>query len=371
MEQTSDRPQQQTSVGSPSIQLRTKFVLTGVVLPLACFVVAALNKGISQVETPWQSGRAVDHVAMLLQWPGFAPFLPFVVFSAVSLVTWCLRQDTATSKVVRLGIYTGILVSIQFMIFVLMTSFVLTWIFGAVMGSILAVVVYVCFPAVERAKRFAISHLLGLTALVAVLVPMIKVAELDVVQWLSVGSFLFLVAAPSLAPVTYIRASWYVYKQSSGQPMRTAGIWAFGGWLAAWLLSWRLAVALMLDEYSKLPTTNPNCYVCSAAAGGHSWLVGSKRDPVSGGIVSSQMQRLKFLELALNAGFPISHAALRAYYDRHGPRFGNYCRRSVWLADLSYLILKPIEWIAIVVRLIAKIDVKRVQAIYVCANRHN
>ncbi|MEZ6109626.1 MAG: hypothetical protein R3C99_01030 [Pirellulaceae bacterium] len=30
---------------------------------------------------------------------------------------------------------------------------------------------------------------------------------------------------------------------------------------AAWIAGWKVAVDLMLVEYSKLPTTDPNCYV--------------------------------------------------------------------------------------------------------------
>jgi hypothetical protein len=316
------------------------------------------------VETPWQSGKIGDYVVMLLQWPGFAPFLPLVLYGAISLALWCIRPESAKYFAIRLGIYSGAIVSTQFMLLVMTTTLFATWLAALVAGAILAALVYVVDKLVKRVKRFQIWHILVLTTIVACLSVLLRVLEFDWLELLFLGPFLFIVAAPTLAPLTFVRASVSIAEQQPDlTPPRRWPLYVLS-LLVGWLVSWRWAVHIMLDEYSKLPTTNPNCYVSSAAAKGHRRLVGSRENLRNGLVVNDQMRRLKFLELTLQATSPMMHRLLRQIYNRIGPPLARQCRRSIWLADLSYLLLKPSEWIAMVLQVIAGVDEHRVAGIY-------
>lgn len=352
----------------PSVQLRIKFFITGVILPGVCFVAAAIWKGIASTETPWQSGKLVDYVAMLLQWPGFAPFLPLVLYGAVSLGIWCFRPESSGRFAVRLGIYSGTIVSTQFMLLVMVGSLFASWFAAVVACAILAAVVFAIDKLLSRSKRFQIWHIMLLTTIVACLSVLARLLELDFTGIIFAVPFLFLAATPTLTPVTFLRASIFISEQvrrpdSSNHRPKLWPLFAIG-WLAAWLASWRWAVHVMLDEYSKLPTTNPNCYVSSAAANGHPQWVGSCENPRSGMVVNDQMRRLKFLEIALQAMAPPLHQRLRSLYDRIGPPLARQCKRSIWLADLSYIMLKPAEWLALGLRAALNIDAGFIRRIY-------
>ena len=106
----------------------------------------------------------------------------------------------------------------------------------------------------------------------------------------------------------------------------------------------------MLVEYSKLPLTDPACYVCSAAAHGHPGWVRSMPVGPAGIRVNGQLRRLKFLEFALMAAFPTGHRMLRLIYDRIGPPLASVCRRNRWFADATFCMLVPIELSAIAVQ---------------------
>src|SRR5262249_50065016 len=74
------------------------------------------------------------------------------------------------------------------------------------------------------------------------------------------------------------------------------------GWLVAHVCAWRVSYVLMMQEYSRLPKTPPGCFVCTAAARGHPWLVGSREYRLADGAVcrmNDQLRRLKAFELLL------------------------------------------------------------------------
>ncbi|MHB8974298.1 MAG: hypothetical protein ACYC3X_31470 [Pirellulaceae bacterium] len=108
---------------------------------------------------------------------------------------------------------------------------------------------------------------------------------------------LVLGATPPLNVLTYLRASIAVHNHPQAvQPLPNR--WHALGWLsfvAAWAASWKIAVDMMLVEYAQLPTTDPNCYVGSAAAHGHGRFVGTDRPTFGSAVVplvNMQMRRL-------------------------------------------------------------------------------
>jgi hypothetical protein len=76
------------------------------------------------------------------------------------------------------------------------------------------------------------------------------------------------------------------------------------------------------------------------------------------------MRRLKFLELALQAAYPALHRRLRRIYDRVGPKLAARCRQHVWWADVTYVLLKPAEFLAEAIRTLGGVKAQQVAALY-------
>jgi hypothetical protein len=119
--------------------------------------------------------------------------------------------------------------------------------------------------------------------------------------------------------------------------------------LAASSPFWLVTVYWTRDAYEKLPDQAPqNCFVVTAASRGTPWLVGPMEEVErSGGIrqVNQQLVRFWRLEECWSARSPGSHHCFRAIYNRIGPRLAARIRHPQ-AADLAYLMLKPLEWLA-------------------------
>jgi hypothetical protein len=119
------------------------------------------------------------------------------------------------------------------------------------------------------------------------------------------------------------------------------------GWIAAAFAAWRKAMDMAIAEYATLPTDNPNCFICSAAAHGHVRFVRS--ETVQMGelqrCVTRQLRVFKAAELVLQATLPGLHGIVRRVYDGAGPCIARRVTNP-WRADAVYLALKPAEWLA-------------------------
>jgi hypothetical protein len=167
--------------------------------------------------------------------------------------------------------------------------------------------------------------------------------------WMLMGLyFISLFCAPAWALGVYLgmglRLAW---RYPRAPRYRLMQLMAVVTWLGAFFAACRWAVERSLAEYAKLPVTNPGrCYVASAAAQGHPWLVGSWPALTADSVVvriNRQLQVLKVGELALRGWLPRVHRLARAVYDVLGPPVARRLDRP-WLADLAYLSLKPAEW---------------------------
>ena len=117
--------------------------------------------------------------------------------------------------------------------------------------------------------------------------------------------------------------------------------------LPAWLVSFVVALIakfwVAIRFYRSLPDEKPqSCFVVSAAATGHPWLVRSWQHPELHKPVNRQWQRFKAFEESLRLRTPQLHARLRSVYNIIGPCIA--CGiRNPWTADFIYLALKPLE----------------------------
>lgn len=88
-------------------------------------------------------------------------------------------------------------------------------------------------------------------------------------------------------------------------------------------------------------------YLCTVAARGHGWLVRPERVGRRGGVpilVNRQLALANAFEDLLHERWPRFGRFARRVYDRVGLPVSRYIQRR-WLADLTYLAMKPAEWL--------------------------
>lgn len=91
-------------------------------------------------------------------------------------------------------------------------------------------------------------------------------------------------------------------------------------------------------------------YLCTVAAKGHNGLVKPLRNGIRGGRiikVNRQLLVANAFEELLEQYLPTVHCFVRKNYDRFG--FPIYkCIKSIWIADVVYIIMKPLEWLFLI-----------------------
>lgn len=305
---------------------RFKFFVCGVIFPVICFLSIAVGGMARAIDAPWQSGRLEDYVTVLLSSPSILCFVPMLLFNITCMAIWCIRPEKSSSVIIRLGLYTGVLMSVMFLAMLSVNTMWLSEFIAIFVGLGLMFFAWIGRLIYIRFKKFTIKHMLIFTTCVAVLV------AIDVATNYFRGSitsvfFMAIAASPTLCMVAFCQASfaasWSTRK--SEKPLRLFG-WAVACcvWISGLYISWKYAIAVMLVEYSKLSTANPNCYISCAAARGHRRLVGTG----TSGLVNLQMQRLKLLEFGLATSFPTSHRKIRSVYNRLGPKLAQFCSSS-------------------------------------------
>ena len=314
-------------------------LVTGVILPACCFLVCLNNPPVLDM---YQSGELEIYTALLVMWPSCAPMLPLVAFSMASFLAWLFRPDLSRFFVVRLGLYSGLLLTIQYLVIVVLMTGPFSFIVALFAGPILFGLVYVLAYFAMRLKRFSIAHLMMLTTIVALIFLISRI--LGVRETLQAGGLLFFatcIADPVLSVFPYAVASRRVWQsdQSTSLPAWCC-IWIL--WGVYWWASWRASIVIMMDEYAQL-SPNPNCYLCGVAAQGHRWLTGAERTRDGRHVVSPQLRQLKFLEFAWRAAFPQFHRRLRWGYDIVGPPVAKQLQGFPMLATLGHLCLLPLQ----------------------------
>jgi hypothetical protein len=357
-----------------SVSLRTRLFLTGVLYPIFCFLFVASGAR-PKFSDYWQDGRLDTYASLILSAPVFYIFMPWIVFSIIGFGHWCFAPKSYDKKWVRFAIYTGVLLTLQFNILLLITVLVIS----ALMGTIFMVVQAVIFCSIgwlaKRIFRFTILHLMIATTAVAIMAAILIQFE-DAREAGSMVMFLIPMmvgGAPFMALVSFCRAGRAVnfLHRTNGLTVAYPGpnhyrdlrMWFFT-WIIGLAVSWKFAIDLMFEEYSKLPASPPpGCFISMAAAHGHRRFVGSQIN-INGKLVSMQMARCKMVELAIKALFPGLHWTIRSVYNTVGPSIANQCRRNKWSADAAYLAMKPFEWLALIVQFLFGISNIKVRALY-------
>ncbi len=349
-------------LGPPSISLRIKFFLTGCLFPTLCVAMVAFAGAPPTIDAPWQSGKLSDYIAVLLRWPCELVFMPLMILSIASLTIWTIWPTSRRYIMVRWGIYSGVPLAGQYLYFIVATSSIVTFVFAGIVAPIFAVAIFLIAYFAKRFRRFSILHLLLFTTVIAILCGIFQVA--DAWRRLYESPLIIAAATPTLNFITYVRATMMILREQAYDPKTERegplkGLIAFFALVATWAISWRIEIEVMLAEYGKLPTTDPNCYLSAAANHRHAWLFHKPHQQVS-----IQTKRLKFLEIGLHCAAPKFHAALRRIYDRHGPPLARFCQKSRWFADVTYLVLLPLEVVAAMLHYVIQAPIARIQEMY-------
>ncbi len=344
-------------------------LLAGVFAP-AIAILYSFSGAWATWEEPFQSGRAAHYAAVLLAFPAMYWFLALVVPPMISQVVHVTRPHSSGLWWVRAGIYSGTLISLQFLVLVSIASGPLPMILG------LAGALFV-FAPVAFGIQIVSKYLFGGDIFKSMAACAIFCSLPFLIQQLLAPSrnawnpfqLLTIVVAPAplLCFTSYavlaakLAAAGHLLKTP-----RTGIVTAVAGWLIIFFGCWQRAVQTMYSEYAKLPTDDPNCFVSAAAANGHrfltrSWEVDGPRCRLR---VNRQMQYLKFLEFALAAAMPTVHGKVRRVYNRLGPPLADWTRGSRWRADIAWLSLVPLVLVAMIIRIACRFPMENIRRLY-------
>lgn len=118
---------------------------------------------------------------------------------------------------------------------------------------------------------------------------------------------------------------------------------------------WVWSVMWSRNVFEALPDKAPDCFVVTAAASGHKQFVGSFLETSHNGRklpANQQLITLWQFEALWRTHAPASHAICRRVYNHVGPVVARRIT-SPWLADATYIAIKPMELVA---RLIVSIN---------------
>lgn len=142
-----------------------------------------------------------------------------------------------------------------------------------------------------------------------------------------------LLALPTLALVVLILMLFGQQPDSVIKAWTNTADWTFSGKIPP--------QNLIIDEH----------YLCTVAAGGHEKVVKPQRMGVRHGhpvVVNRQLCIANAFEQVLEEKTPRFHRFLRRNYDRYGYPFAKHIKKK-WAMDLIYYLMKPLEWIFLLV----------------------
>ena len=296
----------------------------------------------------WQDGRMGTYFDLSFAQSVWLFFAPFLAYSTVSMLL--LLWDAARfSKFwfIRLGIYTGLILAIQYSVQVALSN---ELVIGFVFGGVAIIPVILGYIGIKLGVQYVwrnresrnVLIIAGVIALAAI-VGLVFGAGIILIGVLCAA----VVACPLIAAMTswrlWVTIDWQSYKNLT---FKISSLITWGG---AWGIAGYFAIDEVFDLYTQLPSNPPSCYVATASAKGHRRLVQPVTTTLENGqilLVTRQLQILKAGELVLREVAPKLHYGLRLVYDLVGPKLAGRIQ-TPWSADLGYLFFKPFEWLTL------------------------
>jgi hypothetical protein len=315
---------------------------------------------IELLKPEWQSGKLSDYVILFLFPEASLLFFPLLAYSIVCYLLLLYAPARYSSSFwVRLGVYSGVLLALQYSI-ALFLYFVDLRVFAFLLVWVLPIVFIRIYPRAKTKWDASLIHKIMIVfAIGAYLVSAVLMR--DVAAPLFLVLIVLIMGAPFWSFLLAVQALVWLYKNHEGLPTFPRGA-GFGAWILAYIVALRFDLLKMYELYAALPPTPPDCYIATAAARGHQRFVRSWTVPYANGKsmkVNRQLQYLKCAELALIAIHPRLHRILRRIYDIAGKDLVRHIQHPC-IADLAYLLLKPWESMA---RLVLKLIVPEIDLI--------
>jgi hypothetical protein len=326
-----------------SMTSRALFLFTGTILPIICFAIGYPD------QPTWQSGEWSAFPRLVLSHKGSLPFYPFLIYNMTSMALIVFKSERFAANVwVRCGVYSGVVVALFFWgVFMLAfypgTAKELPWqILENIAYSLLGI--FIPWIAILFLK-YATPKYLNL--ILILLVPLIGICigfPFIIVYILIV---VFFCSTPwAVASYTKMALNLLRWQRENRFRFTLAQLMGITTWFAGFFSAWRVSYLTVLEEYSKLPTTAPDCYICTTAARGHKQWVHSEECIANNGDafrVNNQMRYFKAFELLLLTINPNCHRLCRKVYDTIGPQLAGLLKNPI-LADIVFSTLKPAEW---------------------------
>lgn len=304
---------------------------------------------VEALKPEWQAGDWDAYITLLLQAEASALFLVLLAYSILCYLLLLFNANRfAGFFAVRLGIYTGVLLALQYTIllgaYVFRTptslGILLVWFFPLYLPKIYR------WASAKRLTRFIHPWMIAVVLIVyAIIASFIREDAFIPVFLVILG---IIASGPFWSFLIAMQASiWLLRYHEIGVSLSNGlGILA---WLAGYIAAWRYDILKMHEMYAALPPVPPpDCYIATAAAQGHPNIVGSWKVNLANGKsmqVNRQLKTFKSAELALIAVTPRLHKLLRKLYDAIGKPLARRIRHPL-TADAAYLLLKPFEWTA-------------------------
>ncbi len=326
----------------PSLWQRIVFGLFVVAAPIFNFTF------INVMKPDWQSGKLSDYINLFLLPEASLLFFPLLVYSIACYLLLLWDKDRfAKLFFIRFGVYTGAFLALQYSLLTIPAFEISPY-------SILLVLGYFSPLIIKKLYLWLIAKWNAARVQSVILAVGIAAMLIFMVLWRSVFSpfvlavFLIGILAPFWSFLIAGQAALWLIKNYENKFtfMRGFGLTA---WLASYSYALRFNVLKMYELYAALPPQPPDCYIATAAAKGHPNFVRSRLILLSNGKemrVNSQLKHFKFAELTLQATVPRFHKLLRRLYDVIGKALSHNIQHPL-LADITYLLLKPFEWISI------------------------
>lgn len=108
---------------------------------------------------------------------------------------------------------------------------------------------------------------------------------------------------------------------------------------------------ILSTKVSPPPIENGGHYLCTVSLRGHEKLVKPVRYGIRNGnriVVNRQLCISNAFEQLIMEKTPKFHRAIRNFYDTYGYPVSKLIKRA-WVADIIYLIMKPLEWLFLIV----------------------
>ena len=154
-------------------------------------------------------------------------------------------------------------------------------------------------------------------------------------------------------------AVWYSVRALQLVVTSEVGLAYCFGWLAGSLPLWLISGVWSKVTYESLPDKVPNgCFIVTAAGRGHRKCVGPFFEVEHNGRqleANRQLLRFWYLEERWRKVSPRSHCQFRRVYNQFGPVLAARIK-SPWLADATYMALKPVEYFAVLATGITRPD---------------